>query len=336
MASFEKRGEKWRAIVRLKGRQESKTFSRKADAAAWATALEAEINAGANGDVPDKEFSKLLERYRDEVSPNKDGARWEITRLNRIINTDPIAKVRLPVLRQPHIAAWRDRRLEEVSVASVLREWNLLSAVCSKAVDEFHWLSQHPMKGVTRPEKPDARDRRITPEEIEMILHVTRYDRGTPPCTTTARVGAAFIFAIETAMRAGEICALRWCEVDFKDRVCTVSGTIRGGRKTKAARRQVPLSIEAVRIIEQMPKDTCKDFVFGISQTSTLDTLFRKCRDKTPIEDLHFHDTRHEGITRLSRKLNPLQLAKAVGHANLNELMTYYNEGAKDVVPLLD
>jgi len=343
MASFQKRGDSWRAIVRLKGVTDSATFPRKSDAAAWASRREAEINAGARGQVPDKTFGQLLERYRDEVSATKDGARWETTRINKLVNgnpdkgsvSDPLTFVRLAALNQTHFAAWRDRRLLSVKPASVRREWNLLSAACTKAIDEWKWLTSHPMKGVSRPEKPAARDRRISAEETECILFCAGYSRNVPPCTMTARVGAVFLFAIETGMRAGEICALEWKDVMIEQRYCAAKGEVIGSRKTAAAKRNVPLSSEAIRLIDQIPGER-EGRVFKISSTQSLDALFRKVKEKAAIEDLHFHDTRHEAITRLSKKMDVLALARMVGHRNINELMTYYNESATDIAALLD
>lgn len=54
------------------------------------------------------------------------------------------------------------------------------------------------------------------------------------------------------------------------------------------------------------------------------------------IDDLHFHDTRHEGITRLSRRLPILALARAVGHRDLRMLQIYYNESGEDLAKMLD
>ena len=95
MASFQKCGDSWRAIVRLKGVTDSATFSKKSEASAWASQREAEIIAGVRGQVPDKTFGQLLEKYRDEVSPKKDGAHWETIRINRIVrgNSDKGAEL---------------------------------------------------------------------------------------------------------------------------------------------------------------------------------------------------------------------------------------------------
>lgn len=69
---------------------------------------------------------------------------------------------------------------------------------------------------------------------------------------------------------------------------------------------------------------------FGISSAS-LDSLFRKYRNKTTIENMTFHDTRHEAITRLAKKLHVLDLARMTGHRDIKKLMLYYNISAEDI-----
>ena len=48
-----------------------------------------------------------------------------------------------------------------------------------------------------------------------------------------------------------------------------------------------------------------------------------------------FHDTRHEAITRLCKKLDVLSLARMIGHADIRELNTYYNATAEDIANYL-
>ena len=57
-------------------------------------------------------------------------------------------------------------------------------------------------------------------------------------------------------------------------------------------------------------------------------TLFRKGCAKTDIDNLRFHDTRHEALTRLTQKLEVLDLARMIGHRNPRSLMVYYNATA--------
>jgi len=350
MASIRKRGNGWRAEVcrTVAGHdiRKSGTFDTKAEAATWAARIETEIADGRLGRIPAKTFGQLLEKYRDEVSATKRGERWERVRIERIVAgrpdevpavlPDPIASVMLANLDSSHFAAWRDRRLRQVLPASVRREWNLLSAACTIAVREWHWLTENPMVGVRRPPPARARDRRISADEIERLLFALGYDRDLAPTTQTARVGAAFLFAIETALRAGEIAALEWSEVFLEGNYLTVTGQRHGAGKSQAARRNVSLSPEAIRILRQV-KAGAEDGqpVFRISSTQTIDALFRKAKGRAMITDLHFHDTRHEAITRLARKLDVLALARMIGHADLRQLMVYYNASATEIAERL-
>jgi integrase len=74
---------------------------------------------------------------------------------------------------------------------------------------------------------------------------------------------------------------------------------------------------------------------FGITSKQCGDN-FGRIRNKTTITDLHFHDTRHEAITRLSKKMPILALARNVGHTDIKQLMVYYNESASEIAKLLD
>lgn len=322
MASIQKRVRGWFAQVRRAGVSKSASFSTKAEAVAWATGVEAEILSGKRGEVPDKTFGELLEKYRDEVSPTKRGERWERLRIGLTLR-DPVAAVHLRDFDSRAVAGWRDRRLTQVSAASVHREWNLLSNACTIAVKEWKWLRENPMREVKRPAEPEARDRLATDDEIERLLFALGYDYDARPETVTARVGAVMLFAIETAMRAGEIAGLTWVNVKLEQRYCKIDGG-----KTSAAKRDVPLSAEAIRIIGQMPKGSAT--LFNVT-TAQIDALFRKAKARAVIGDLHFHDMRHLAITRLAKKLDVLPLARMVGHRDLRMLMIYYNESAEDM-----
>lgn len=58
-------------------------------------------------------------------------------------------------------------------------------------------------------------------------------------------------------------------------------------------------------------------------------------RERAAITGLNFHDARHTAITRLAQKLNPLELARMVGHRDLKMLMRYYNESADEIAKKL-
>jgi integrase len=324
MAYIRKRGKGYYVEIRKNGIKKHATFDTKYEANQWAADTESLILAGKSKGIPDITFGALMERYRDEVTTTKRGQKWETTRINLLLK-DPLAYIRLPNLDQRNFAEWRDRRLKSVSAASVLREWNILSSACSIAVKEWKWLPAHPMKDVKRPATPRARERRPSQKEIDSLLYTLGYD-GNTPSTITARVGAAFAFAIETGMRAGEIAGLTWDRVYLEERYLKTFG------KTQAARRDVPLSPKAIAILNSLDKS--EELVFQL-KTGQIDALFRKARDKALIKDLHFHDSRAEAVTRLASKLNINALAMAIGHKDLRMLTIYYRESASDIAKKL-
>ena len=328
MATLRKRGDAWRAEVVKHGIRKSATFATKAAAQAWAAATESEIAAGKSGQFPDKTFRDLLERYRDEVTVHKRGRRWETIRIEKILRESGLAAHRLSDLSAPDFAAWRDRRLRQVSGSSVTRELSLISHVFSVGVREWRWLAESPTKHLRRPQSNAPRDRLPSDDEIERICLAAGYSRESPPVSISQRVGACFMFAIETGMRAGEICGLDWERVDLKARVAHLPMTKNGSK------RAVPLSTAALAILAQIgPRQAGS--VFGL-RPSQVDTAFRQMRDRAGVEDLTFHDSRHLAVTRLAKKLDVLDLARMIGHKSIVMLQVYYNRSAADIAPDLD
>ena len=325
MASFRKRGSSWQAMVRANGISKSKSFPTKSAAVAWA----AEIERG-EPDVSHLTVKDILERYRDTVSPNKDGARWEMIRINLFLRDSDLCNIRLNDLRRKHMAEWRDRRLKQVSGASVIREWAIISRAFKVAVIEWEWMQFNPMDGLDKPEGNPPRDRLPTQDELDRLCHALGYNGQDVPVTITSRVGAAMMFSIETAMRAKEICNLY--DTDISGATARINKA-----KTRAGVRKVPLSKDAIRIIDLLRRvDEPGGSIFHL-KTSQLDSIFRKAKKQAMVSGLTFHDMRAEGITRFAniKKVDVLTLARIVGHSDLSKLMVYYRESAESIAERL-
>ncbi len=329
MATLKKDGNVWRVQIYVKGQRDSGTFSTKAQAQAWAAKRETELREQhATGVVKGKTCRDAFERYEREVSRGKRGHRWEALRLSAMadvaLDEVKFGDLKLCDLTAADIARWRDSRLKTVLGSTVNREMNLLSHVLSTAQREWGWIAESPTKAVRRPKDPPPRDRRITEDEIDRICLSLGFDES-PVTTKSQAVAVAFLFAIETAMRAGEICALMPGDV---------SGRVAHLRITKnGAKRDVALSTRAVALLGLLP--ATDGVLFGLSAAS-LDALFRKAKERCMIADMTFHDTRHEAITRLAQKLGVLDLARMVGHRDLRMLQIYYNETAAQIAARLD
>ncbi len=328
MATYVKRGDTWQARIRLTGRKpESANFPTKAAAKRWADERERGLRLDVHAVKNTLTVRDLFDKYSEEISPRKAGAEWEAHRLalyGRLIGDKRLDEIDVVAL-----SALRDARMKEVSGSTVVRDFHLLSHVFNVAIKEFKWLTANPLKDVWRPKENDPRERRISDREIEQLRQVSGYLPDEPPVTETARVQAALEFAVETGMRSGEICKLKRENLYVSERYVHLPAEICKTRK----KRDVPLSPRALALLEQVGALGFNP-VFGLADASR-DALFRKTVSKTTIENLTFHDSRHEAITRLAKKLDVLDLARMVGHANIKQLMTYYNESAANMATRL-
>ena len=328
MANYEKRGDRIRARVTVPnsgGRRETKTFDTKREARRWAEGIE-------DGDavpVAKRTLNDLANLYLRDETPKKRSARSERNRIRRYRTQFPaLFEKPLGDIKRLDIEAMVDERLGEIKPSSINRDLNIFCAMFSHA-RRLEWMTHSPVDNLRRPKNPPARDRRITQQEIDEMLQALDYAEGHPVTLQRHKVAIAFLLAIETAMRCGEMCQIRWADVHLDERWLFLRH-----ENTKTMQpRKIPLSSEAVRLINRLPRDG--GLMLGVS-AAVLSTLFRRYRDtRTDIVDLQFHDTRHEATTRLAGKINVLDLARVTGHKNLNELMTYYNRDARELADLL-
>jgi integrase len=337
MASIAKREGGWRAQIAVLGVRESKTFATKAEAVSWAAKRETEIREGASAGVQRwRTLDDAFARYEKEVSANKKGHRHEILRMTAIGRTEiegvALKDMRLVDITPDVIGKWRDHRLnvDKVLGSSVNRDLNLLSHVFSSAAREWKWIAKSPTTDVRRPKDPPPRDHLYTDDEVKRICLALGFniDQTIPVATTSQRAAVAFLFAIETAMRAGEICGLK--KASITGRVAKLKDTKNG------TSRDVPLSKRALELLSLLPEVAADEPLFGLTP-GRLDALFRKAKTRAVIEEGTFHDSRHLAITRLAKKFKSvLDLARMTGHRDLRKLQIYYNETAEEMAKHLD
>lgn len=335
MATYRKRGDSWRVELYVNGVRRSATRETKAQAKAWAAETEAAIRAGEEKEEPKHTLREALTRYAEEVTPSKRGARWELLRINAFINELSFIDRNLSEITTPQWAKWRNKRLAQVSPGTVSREMTIIKGMYSVARREWHWVKDCPLNDVRRPPNPPSRDRRVPDHEVQAMCAALGYADDLPITSKRQQVAVAFLLGLETAMRCGEILGMCWTDINQAKRFVVLPKTKNGST------REVPLSNRALALLDKLQGiDPIKCFTVASAST---DRLFRVARDRAAasmpeISTLHFHDSRHEAITRLARsgKLSVLQLARMVGHRNLKSLQIYYNETATELAALLD
>jgi integrase len=305
-----------RAQIALRGIRKSQTFATKGAARAWAMREEAAILDGTADKWPAKTLADAINRYLKEVTPTKGGKRAEAIMLKQTLKDFPAlcAKV-MHTISANDLGEWRDERLKTVSGSTVIRYAALLRHVWTVAAGEWEWCPEPtPWKRVRLPEHNPARTRLNGWREIRMMLRRLNYFTGRPPGSMMEEVAYAWLIALRTAMRAGEVRQIS--PQTFGGNVVRLES-----HKTKKATgraRLVPVSNQAARLIRIVGE-------FTISQGS-LDALFRKAREQCGLSGFTFHDSRATATTLLAKKVDVLTLARITGHRDISQLMVYYRE----------
>jgi integrase len=313
----------YRVLIRKKGFPPvSETFDIKARAEAWARKTEREMDQRIYVVDTKQSVGELFQRYHDQVSPHKPGARWEQLRIKLILRTAVFVHQTVGQVSYRDLQAWRDARLQQVSGATVRRELNLISSVFTHAMNEWHVaMLGNPVARVKRPENPKHRNRRVSQTELDNLwahfdVHI---------CNNRTYVPWMFEFAIETGMRLSEICNLRWDQVNTQEHWVYVVKSKNGDD------RYVPLSERAIALLVGTRLANAKEMrVFPVN-AGTVGVEFRAACKALGIIDLHFHDTRHEACSRLAKIYTVMELAKIIGHRSIKSLLVYYNPTAEEL-----
>ncbi|HJV84495.1 MAG TPA: site-specific integrase [Noviherbaspirillum sp.] len=334
MAAITKRKSGYQAEIRRKGFPTvSKVFGSRRDAEAWSRRIESEMDQRCFVDRTEAEKTTLgdvLCRYKCEITPKKKSADSEALRISKFLRDEKICAYKVSALNGKLLADWRDRRLLEVSGSSVNRELNLISHALNIARKEWGIHVDNPVSFIQRPKHNKPRERRLSAQEKDVLLLELKLSCRRPNGTFKAGgshnpwVLPVVLFALETAMRMGEILSLRWVDIDLSKRVAILHDTKNGER------RAVPLSTSAIEGLSGLPR-SIDGRVFPITREALKRAFSRAC-ERAGVQDLHFHDLRHEATSSLFEKgLNMMEVAAITGHKTFQMLKRYTHLKAEDL-----
>ena len=283
MAVFTKRESgKWQAKIRRNGwPDQSKSFSTRSDAEAWARATEREMDIGAfihRDDAERTTFEVAGARYAREVFPRLASKKQDESRLRLL--TAHFGAYSLASISPALISTFRDQRLKAVGAQTVVHDLGLLSRIFKAAALDWGIALPHgiPTALVRKPKISNARDRRLEPHEEPLLLAALK------ACKTLWPL-AIVRLAIETAGRQSELVALKWSEVDTKRRTARLRGKDGGITKGGDDYRDIPLSTAAVEIFDALPR-SINGRVFPVSQNA-LKLSFERARDSARKAHVH-------------------------------------------------
>ena len=311
MATIRRHYGKWQVqIRRVNHPSQTQSFILKKDAEEWARKIEIQIQQDDCG-IQQKNFptfKEIILRYLEEVSIKKKGYQVERYHLQHILKNSFVRKS-INQIQPKIIASYRDSRLKTVKSSTVLREFNILQHIFSTAIKEWGYPIANPFHLIRKPNGNFRRDRRLSETEYTFLV------KGNYPQQILRNI---IELAIETAMRRGEILNIK--PEHIKGQTLFIPITKNGHPRT------IPLTKRALYILEnsQLP--------FPMS-ANAVRLAWDRLKKKGNIKDLHFHDLRHEAISRFFEKgLSIPEVALISGHKDIRMLFRYTHLKAEDIL----
>lgn len=326
------------AIIRRAGAApRSKTFATYRDAKEWSTNEEGRIGRGELQTYKEAQqltLAELASRFSIEFAPHHykpraDGREAWKTQLKHVLKY--FGRYPLSAIDPSAIASYCAARVKKVSGGTVRKEVFFLSKLLGFAEIECNiWLPHgNPVRRVRKPREPKARARRLLPDERTRLIEQCQRSR-------SPYLLPVVVLALETAMRQGEILGLRWTDLELDRQQAILHDTKNGDP------RIVPLSSKAIdllrghqRKLHTPPAPT--SLVFPVERL-TIYHAFKAAARRADIDDLAFHDLRHEALSTLAElgELNVLELAAISGHKSLGMLKRYTHLHAGKLAERID
>ncbi len=325
----------WQVQIRLKGRKATETFLRHDHAREWASAAEAQVDKGRAPTVrrarKAKTFGALIDLHiedmKDVGKPPQRSKSATLEMLQRKLGALPISQLD----RERLIRFGRDRATEGAGPVTVGMDLGAIKLVIGHAAAvhgievsiEPVQLARTALKRLGLVGKGNERDRRPTEEELKSLF--ANFDGNDRQIVPMSRI---IKFAIATAMRQEEIFRVTWSDFNARTKMLTIRDR-KDPRQKKGNDQRIPLlkvsGYDAVALIEEQRaiRSNQDDRIFSYNHKSAGTAFTRACRD-LKIDDLHFHDLRHEGTSRLFEAgFSIQQVALVTGHKDWKMLRRY-------------
>ena len=247
-------------------------------------------------------LAELLERYLNTYVTHLKSQK-QTTSLARLM-IERLGHLPVAAIDSPTLATYRDERLLLVSSQAVRKEIDIVRRVLRLANEEWGLLLPFCVPSIRMPRQPSGRERRVSDAEPTRIyVHLTPV------------MQLAVQLAVSTGMRRGEVAKINVDDLNQADSSLLVPETKTGKR------RSVPLCRELCSPLRAHLR--CHAERLGVSPDSITQAFQRACI-KAVINDLRFHDLRHEAITRMFEQgLSVPRVALISGYSDYRMLARY-------------
>jgi len=321
-------GYKYKAHVKKNGKNlKIKTFTRRADAKAWAKRIEADIelmeSLGLKG--AGLTLSQLVDEYVVNWTgkdPNQlSKANWWVNRLGhyKLVDiTTALVREQLNALAEEPCVRGDGLGKTQVldrtpSPATLNRYRSTLSSMFKYAVSEGY-MASNPVTKITAKKLNNKIVRYLSDTERQNLLAACRKSSWKP-------LYRLVLLAMTTGMRKAELMNLRWTDIDFNRSVAMLATTKNGEP------RHCPIPSVALDELKEV-RQVGDSLVFPSKQIPTKPFEFKKhwfkALDEAGIEDFRFHDLRHTAASYMVMNgMSLYETATVLGHKDTQTTARY-------------
>ncbi len=260
-----------------------------------------------------------------QARPKATTTTWFMSGIKPLLEHKPLANLPLDAITSEHVDGYTAHRIaQRRAVGTVNRELRVLRRSLRLAV-KWRVLEKALMPDVSMAGAEKRRERVVGDNEFQKYIACAN-----PLLTDVATV------LNETGLRPDECHNLEWPDISFaRNRLLVRHG------KTKAARRQLPLTRNVRAVLEcrwQAAGYPEIGFVFfaptksGHIQPSTLKKQHRNALRKSGVRPFVLYSLRHTFATRIAPHVDAWTLCKIMGWASLSVAMTYIHPNEERVL----
>jgi integrase len=309
----------WRAHINRKGHKPIvKMFLTKPEAEAWAGEQERSIRMTGLpltiDELKKHTVKEIVQKYLDEVTPTKGSCVSETTVLKKFLKTD-LANMSLAYISKKDGYEYRNKRLKEtwkgktIQPSTVRREVNSIQRVFEVAKEEWGMTNlTNPFRALTiKGGEGTSRERTLKDGEFDKLIDACTKCHG----LNSVYVPFAIFLAVHTGMRLQEIFNLTWEDIDLNNRRIEVRKSKTDWKSRRKGRTIVMPSrayvVLMLHIIPEMKNGRLKGTgsLFMKEDGKMTKDAFKQAwghvLDNAKIDDLTFHDLRHEAGTRFDK-----------------------------------
>jgi len=296
-------------------------------------------------DLTFEEYSKIfLEKYcKDNIGlVTIDGYNKSLKRILPIIGKIKLNKITPLILDNMYQQLKIGSTKQVLGYHSMYAFYKLINVMFNQAI-KWEIVDKNPNLKATKPKREKKERRYYDLEQVNKLLVCLESEN--------IKYRALITLALDSGARRGEICALRWSDIDFTTNMMRIERSLKVIRgvvdeakaKTETSKREIMLSNSTINLLKEYKewqdnyirwvgkkwKGTDRVFADKVGEhmhPSTCDHIMRKIVKKYKLAPICFHELRHTSASILIHKgINPKAVSQRLGHSSTDITMEIYS-----------